>query len=68
MGGVVPWIGGGAPTLDKGYLPWMEGRGYLPWKGWEGLPCAERVLATRRAVCLLRLGRRTILLKMFLYQ
>ena len=73
-GGYLPWQG--VPPLAGWYLPWCRGtylgRGYLPWQGVPtlvggtylgrgGYLPSQCVLAMRRAVCLLRLRRRTFL-------
>ena len=67
----------GYPLADwKGYpTPAVQDGGTLPLQDWMGvppLPClgdgtAQRVLAMRWAVCLLRSGRRTFLFKIWIF-
>ena len=59
------WTGGypngGYPTLGTPHQTWPVGR--VPWWGGGGYPTSV-VLDTPRSVCLLRLRRRTFLLKL----
>ena len=61
-GGTLPGPAGGGYPGQGGTLPGGNLAGRVPWLGGYPVRTTKGVLATRRAVCLLRSRRRTFLL------